>query len=48
MKQIGEIIKLRFQLIKEREKKEKAVLKEMLVQDRISPRTFSLKEKEIL
>ncbi|CAD8114577.1 unnamed protein product [Paramecium primaurelia] len=45
--QIGQILYLRGELIKEREKKEKQILKDLLVQERISPRSFGLKEQEI-
>lgn len=45
--QIGQILQLRGELIKERERKEKQILKELLVQERISPRSFGLKEQEI-
>ena len=38
---------MRGELIKERERKEKQILKELLVQERISPRSFGLKEQEI-
>ncbi|CAD8125015.1 unnamed protein product [Paramecium sonneborni] len=46
--QIGQILQLRGELIKEREKKEKQILKDLLVQERISPRSFGLKEQEIV
>ncbi|CAK79225.1 unnamed protein product (macronuclear) [Paramecium tetraurelia] len=45
--QIGQILYLRGELIKEREKKEKQILKDLLVLERISPRSFGLKEQEI-
>ncbi|CAD8124706.1 unnamed protein product [Paramecium sonneborni] len=46
--QIGQILQLRGQLIKEREEREKKILKDMLVQQRISPRSFGVKEQEIM
>ncbi|CAD8122296.1 unnamed protein product [Paramecium sonneborni] len=46
--QIGQILQLRGELIKERERKEKQILKDLLVQERISPRSFGLKEQEIV
>ncbi|KAM3131868.1 hypothetical protein pb186bvf_015989 [Paramecium bursaria] len=45
--QIGQILFLRAELIKEREQKEKQILKELLIQERISPRSFGQREQEI-
>ncbi|CAD8196360.1 unnamed protein product [Paramecium pentaurelia] len=46
--QIGQILQLRGQLIKEREQREKNILKDLLIQERISPRSFGVKEQEIM
>lgn len=47
MQSIGQILDLRKEVIVQRQSREKEMLKEMLIQERISPRSFTQKQNEI-